>query len=154
MYFENIFPFILIILYVAWYLFARNRQKKVEVEKPQVATDEAQVSIRLGDVLKQMFFSSADERRPFEEQNIKDERPALYSGQTTVTIETPTVIAPLAEKIIATGAAQPFKNTARLQPEKSIRKQSAQMTDLSQKDLQQAIIWAEILAPPVGLREA
>lgn len=153
--FERIFPFI--VLYFIWRIFFKKQKKKPKIEKPKVSSDKTDKSISPADVLKQMLFGGIDMPQTVtpkrSDQEFYDESiqytPEEYiaEDQEVIIPEDDMIVtpAPYFSKDVVEGKMKPDKSQS---VRYAFRRQA-----YSRKDLQKAVIWSEILAPPLGLRD-
>lgn len=149
--FERIFPFL--VIYFIWRIFFKAKKKKPEIEKPEAAAaDKADISVSPVDVLKQMLFGGI-------------EMPDALKQERTGEVLPEEPLQHIPEKYYPEEQQPAFAETdvsvprGRRPPEgEPIRETAQSLKDTfttpvySRKDLQKAVVWAEILAPPLGLR--
>ena len=148
--FEIFFP--LVVFFIVWRIASRSRKAR-PVDKVVVGGDKAEkteVTINLLDVLKHMVSGGMELPQSIKQQ---------YPQERAEPIELPQDLLQGAEEELpeerpafakierrASREVRPEEKTAK--PEEFVTKKAG----LPRKKLQQAVVWSEILAPPVALK--
>lgn len=154
--FERIFPFI--VLYFVWRIFLKKQKKKQKSAKPKVASGKVDVAVSPAAVLKQMLFGGIEMPQTMTQgrsgQEVYD-APLQYPSPEEDIAEGREAIIP-EEDNKAVARAEYFSEDVVEIKSRPERCQSVKYGPNGlicfRKDLQKAVIWSEILAPPLGLR--
>ncbi len=161
--FDEIFPWI--IMLVLWFVFSRLRQKaESEKKPPKVASgrppaSKADVSVSIGGIVKQMLLGGIELPKTKGEERGAAPAPADQEYTEEVLLPEPDLL-PAEKPEIETTAAlisvyeQPSPAGMTDGPVRPPEHRFPSSTGKpSRRKLREAVIWSEILAAPVGLRQ-
>lgn len=163
--FDEIFPWI--IMLVLWFVFSRLRQKAESEKKPpksssgRTSTPKADVSVSIGGIVKQMLLGGIEPLKPRREERGAAPAPPAQEQEYIEEVLLPEPdLSPAEEpeskaaEVLVAVYEQPSPAGLAVGPVRPDEHGLPPSTGKpSRRKLREAVIWSEILAAPVGLRQ-
>lgn len=150
-FFDNIFP--LIVIYIIWQIFSKVQKsipKSEDMDGQGASTENepGQVKVNIRDVLQQIL-SGGEVDLP----HVSSAPLAEQSWAPSQNIAEQTSLVPEQHDDIVRDLVAGKKKSVEVVEQSLSEKQSRSSLVMSRKKLQQAVLWSEILAKPMALRE-